>query len=333
MSNPLVGNNIISVEQFDPDELNFILDWTELMRELDEDRIPCNLLGGRQLTALFYQPSSRTFGSFTAAMQQLGGSVIPIQNVDYSSVAKGESLTDTVQTFASYSDVIALRHPDDDSSEIAAKATKKPVINAGSGKLRHPTQALLDLATIENYRKSAGKSREDLTVTMVGDLLNGRTIKSLLRVWPNYTENGGTIYLVSPNQLRMPINEIRQARRIGLAVEEFNFIEDVLPKTDVLYMTRVQKEHFDNMDEYEALKNFYTLTPEMMGLAKGPGEMIVMHPLPRVGEISTAIDSDPRAQYIKTQMPYGKWVRMALLAAVLGREEDQIRGYLENGNR
>jgi aspartate carbamoyltransferase len=317
--NTLEGKDILTADQFNYYDIEFILNITEQMKQIDSSREHCDILKGKILAAIFYQPSSRTFGSFLAAMQRLGGGIIPIQGVEYSSVAKGEDLKDTIETFSNYSDVIALRHPDNNSSIIAAEASNKPIINAGSGTNEHPTQAILDIATINYFVSQNDKRRKNVVLTMVGDLLNGRTVHSLLKIWPTYLQgSSSTVYLVSPDETRMPIDLINEAKRRGLKIEETNSLEDALPYTNVLYMTRVQKEWFKDQDLYERIKNRYILTPEMMELAKPPGEMIIMHPLPRVGEIPHSIDNDPRAWYLKVQEPYGLWSRMAILAAVLG---------------
>jgi len=330
MTNPLAGKDILTSDQFDLETLESVLRWTEMMRIIEQTGRPCDLLNGNILTALFYQPSSRTFGSFLSAMQRLGGGIIPIQNVDYSSVIKGEDLPDTIATFASYSDVIALRHPDNGSSLIATDATEKPIINAGSGTSEHPTQTLLDIATIENYVRRNGRSRKELVLAMIGDLKNGRTVHSFLGLWPTYTMNSSTVYCVSPESLRMPIDLLRNARNAGLEVEETTDLNEVVGLADVLYMTRVQKEWFKDAEEYKEVKGEYVITPETMERAKPEGEMILLHPFPRVDEISRDVDSDPRAQYMKIQIPYGLYTRMAILAAVLGVEEEQISGYIED---
>ena len=328
MNNSLVGKDILSADQFDPETLEFILRWTEMMKEIEQSGKPCNLLKGKILTNLFYQQSSRTFGSFLGAMQRLEGGIIPIHGAaEYSSVAKGEDLYDTVATFSNYCDAIALRHPDDNSSEIAARASRKPIINAGSGRAEHPTQAVLDIATIQDYVRESGRKRGDLVLTMVGDLGNGRTVHSLLNLWPAYTRNSNRVFCVAPERMRMPIEFLRKAKQAGLDVEETTDLSKVLPETDILYMTRVQKEWFKDPEEYERVRLAYVLTPELMERAKPQGQMIIMHPLPRAGEIPHSIDTDPRAYYLRKQEPYGLWSRMAILGAVLGLEENQILEY------
>jgi aspartate carbamoyltransferase len=225
-------------------------------------------------------------------------------------VTKGESLTDTVRTLECYADVIVLRHPETGSAAIAAKAARKPLINAGDGIGEHPTQALLDTFTIFE-ELTAGI--DGMTVTMLGDLKYGRTVHSLARLLSLFKVR---INYVSPDILRMPREVMDEVGAKGIPQAEFSSITDVLPETDVLYVTRVQKERFEDPAEYEKVKGAYVIEPEIMKAAKQA--MIVMHPLPRVGEISVDFDVDPRAAYFR-QMEYGLYVRMALLAMVLGK--------------
>jgi aspartate carbamoyltransferase len=241
-------------------------------------------------------------------MERLGGSVIPINEVRYSSVAKGESLPDTVRTLECYADVIVLRHPETGSAALAAQYARKPIINAGDGIGEHPTQALLDSFTI---REELGQI-DGLTVTMLGDLKYGRTVHSLARLLSLYNVR---LNYVSPEILRMPAEIIDELPRT-MSQKEYGTLEEILPETDVLYVTRVQKERFASEEEYESVKGSYVISPETMKIAKE--NMIVMHPLPRIGEISMEFDSDPRAAYFR-QMEYGLYVRMALLAMVLGK--------------
>jgi aspartate carbamoyltransferase len=270
-----------------------------------------DLLKGKILANLFYEPSTRTSSSFTAAMERLGGSVIPINEVRYSSVSKGESLPDTIRTLECYADVIVLRHPETGSAAIAAKAARKPVINAGDGVGEHPTQALLDTFTI--FEELNAGNVDGMTVTMLGDLKYGRTVHSLARLLSLFNVK---INYVSPEILRMPKEVMDEVGEQGIAQAEYNSLETVLPETDVLYVTRVQKERFEDPAEYEKVKGAYVIDPAIMKAARQ--QMIVMHPLPRVGEISVDFDDDPRAAYFR-QMEYGLYVRMALLAMVLGK--------------
>ena len=303
------GQHILSVSQFARPDLEYIFAVAEEMRTMVERVGTFDLLKGKILTNLFYEPSTRTSSSFTAAMERLGGSVIPISEVKYSSVAKGESLPDTVRTLECYSDVIVLRHPETGAAATAARYAHKPIINAGDGTGEHPTQALLDLFTI---REELGRL-EGLTVTMLGDLKYGRTVHSLSRLLALY---GSKLNYVSPDILRMPTSIIEELGKSGLVQNEYTQLDPVLAETDVLYVTRVQKERFEDLTVYESVKGAFVITPETMKSAKS--QMVLMHPLPRVGEISYEVDSDPRAAYFR-QMEYGLYVRMALLAMVLGK--------------
>jgi aspartate carbamoyltransferase len=305
------GKDIISVKQFGRSDLEYVFGVAHEMRGMVERVGTFDLLKGKILANLFYEPSTRTSSSFTAAMERLGGSVIPINEVKYSSVSKGESLPDTIRTLECYTDVIVLRHPETGSAAIAAKAARKPVINAGDGVGEHPTQALLDTFTI--FEELSSGSVDNMTVTMLGDLKYGRTVHSLARLLSLYNVR---INYVSPEILHMPKEVMDEVGAKGIQQAEFNSLSDVLPQTDVLYVTRVQKERFEDPADYEKVKGAYVIDPEIMKAAKQ--DMIVMHPLPRVGEISVDFDEDPRAAYFR-QMEYGLYVRMALLAMVLGK--------------
>jgi len=306
---PLYGKDILSVKQFGRGDLEYIFGVAHEMREMVARVGSFDLLKGKILASLFYEPSTRTSSSFTSAMERLGGSVIPINEVRYSSVAKGESLPDTVRTLECYADVIVLRHPEVGSAALAAQYARKPIINAGDGVGEHPTQALLDLFTV---KEELGRI-DGLTVTMLGDLKYGRTVHSLARLLSLYDAR---INYVSPEILRMPQEIIDEIKVHGISQAEYDTLDTILPMTDVLYVTRVQKERFEDLDLYENVKGSFVITPETMQNAKE--RMIVMHPLPRVGEISIEVDNDPRAAYFR-QMEYGLYVRMALLAMVLGK--------------
>jgi aspartate carbamoyltransferase catalytic subunit len=308
---PWYGRDIISVKQFKREDLEYIFGVAHEMRGMVERVGTFDLLKGKILANLFYEPSTRTSSSFTAAMERLGGSVIPINEVKYSSVSKGESLPDTVRTLECYADVIVLRHPETGSAAIAAKAARKPVINAGDGVGEHPTQALLDTFTI--FEELSAGNVDGMTVTMLGDLKYGRTVHSLARLLSLFNVR---INYVSPEILRMPKEVMDEVGEKGIPQAEFSSLTEVLPGTDVLYVTRVQKERFEDPAEYEKVKGAYVIDPGIMKAAKQ--QMIVMHPLPRVGEISVDFDDDPRAAYFR-QMEYGLYVRMALLAMVLGK--------------
>ena len=308
---PWFGKDILSVKQFSREDLEYVFGVAHEMRGMVERVGTFDLLKGKILANLFYEPSTRTSSSFTASMERLGGSVIPINEVKYSSVSKGESLPDTIRTLECYADVIVLRHPETGSAAIAAKAAKKPVINAGDGVGEHPTQALLDTFTI--FEELGAGQVDGMTVTMLGDLKYGRTVHSLARLLSLFKVK---INYVSPEILKMPKEVMDEVGAKGIPQAEYSSLEEVLPETDVLYVTRVQKERFEAPADYEKVKGAYVIDPAVMKAAKK--EMIVMHPLPRVGEISPDFDEDPRAAYFR-QMEYGLYVRMALLAMVLGK--------------
>ncbi len=307
--NSFSGKDILSVDQFDRERLTYIFSLAAHMRELVERQGGTDLLKGRVLACLFYEPSTRTSSSFIAAMNRLGGTVIPItQGVQFSSVSKGETLPDTVRTLEQYADAIVLRHPETGAAQIAADYASRPILNAGDGTGEHPTQALLDLFTI---REELGRV-DGLHIAMAGDLKYGRTVHSLTRLLMEYDVS---LSFVSPEILRLPLDLMNRVREQGIDVRETYNVADVIESADVLYVTRVQKERFNDLSQYEEVKNFYEITPELMGQAKD--EMVVMHPLPRVGEIHYSVDDDPRAAYFR-QVRNGMFIRMALLAAVLG---------------
>jgi len=307
---PWYGKDILTVKQFSRADLEYIFRVAHEMRIMVERIGTFDLLKGKILANLFYEPSTRTSSSFMAAMERLGGAVIPISEVRYSSVAKGESLPDTVRTLGCYADVIVIRHPEVGSAALAAKHAKRPVINAGDGVGEHPTQALLDTFTI---REELGRL-DDLTVTMLGDLKYGRTVHSLARLMTQFS--GTRLNYVSPDILRMPEDVMDEVTSRGVPQAQYTTLDEVLPETDVLYVTRVQRERFEDPTMYDKVKESFIVTPEIM--VAGKRRMIVMHPLPRVTEISMEFDDDPRAAYFR-QMEYGLYVRMALLAMVLGK--------------
>lgn len=309
VNNGFFGQDILSVRQFDREKLAYIFAVADEMRTLVRRFGSADLLSGKVLVNLFYEPSTRTASSFMAAMLRLGGQVIPINEVRYSSVAKGESLPDTVRTLECYADVIVLRHPEVGSAQIAADYASKPVINAGDGIGEHPTQALLDLYTIE---EELGRL-DGLKVAMVGDLKYGRTVHSLTRLLTLYDTE---FYFVSPDILRLPSDMLAEVRARGHKAFEVEDVHEVIGEVDVLYVTRVQKERFADLTEYERVKDYYVIEPRLMALAKPTA--VLMHPFPRVGEIAYAVDRDPRAAYFR-QMENGMFIRMALLAAVLGK--------------
>ncbi len=308
---PWYGQDILSVNQFDRKDLEYIFAVAHEMRVMVERVGTFDLLKGKILANLFYEPSTRTSSSFTSAMERLGGSVIPINEVKYSSVTKGESLVDTVRTLECYADVIVLRHPETGSAAAAAKAARKPIINAGDGTGEHPTQALLDTFTI---REELGRL-DRLNVTMLGDLKYGRTVHSLARLLSKYRRHPPRLRLA-----RNPTHAQRGHGRGGCPQGAADRTHQPWPgrcrPATCSYVTRVQKERFEDPAAYEQVKNAYVIDPAVMKSAKQ--DMIVMHPLPRVTEISMDFDEDPRAAYFR-QMEYGLYVRMALLAIVLGK--------------
>jgi aspartate carbamoyltransferase len=309
LTNGFFGQDILSVKQFDHDKLDYIYHVADEMKSLVKRFGKANLLDGKILANLFYEPSTRTSSSFQAAMLRLGGRCISINEVHYSSVTKGESLPDTIRTMESYCDLTVLRHPEKGSAELAAHYARKPLINAGDGIGEHPTQALLDIYTIEDELKRL----EGLKVAMMGDLKYGRTVHSLTRLLSLY---GTEFYFISPDQLRMPGYILDEVRASGHTFAELDNVQAVIGDIDVLYITRVQKERFADEDQYEKLKDVYVVDLDLMAQAKK--EMVVMHPLPRVYELKMEVDDDPRAAYFR-QMENGMYIRMALLAAVLGK--------------
>lgn len=267
---------------------------------------------GKKLATLFYEPSTRTRLSHEAAMLNLGGNVMGFSSAASSSAAKGESVADTIRTISCYADIVAMRHPKEGAPMVAAQYSRIPVINAGDGGHQHPTQTLTDLLTI----KSVKGRLDNMTIGLCGDLKFGRTVHSLVSALVRYP--GIKFILISPDELRMP-GYIRHdvLDKNNIPYEEMVRLDDALPKLDILYMTRVQKERFFNEEDYLRMKDFYVLNAEKMKLA--PADMYVLHPLPRVNEISTDIDDDPRAAYFR-QTQYGVYIRMALILKLLGIE-------------
>lgn len=268
---------------------------------------------GKKLATLFYEPSTRTRLSFESAMINLGGSVLGFSSADSSSASKGESVSDTIRVISCYADICAMRHPKEGAPMVAAEKAGIPVINAGDGGHQHPTQTLTDLMTIRELRGSL----DNFTIGLCGDLKFGRTVHSLIRSLIRY--KNVKFILISPKELRVP-DYIREDVLIhnNVEFEEVERLEDVIPQLDILYMTRVQKERFFSEDEYLRMKDFYILNKEKMAAAKD--NMYVLHPLPRVNEISVEIDDDPRAAYFK-QVQFGVYVRMALILTLLGLDK------------
>lgn len=264
---------------------------------------------GKKLATLFYEPSTRTRLSFETAMLNLGGSVIGFSSADSSSASKGESVSDTIRVISCFADICAMRHPKEGAPLVASMHSSIPVINAGDGGHQHPTQTLADLMTIKELKGGF----DNLTIGLCGDLKFGRTVHSLIESLVRY--NNVKFVLISPKELQVPSyirNDVLRAS--GNEFEEVERLEDAIPKLDILYMTRVQKERFFNEEEYMRMKGYYILDKAKMALAKD--DMIVLHPLPRVNEISVEIDDDPRACYFK-QVKYGMYMRMALILKLL----------------
>lgn len=270
---------------------------------------------GKKLATLFYEPSTRTRLSFTAAMMELGGNVLGFADAASSSVSKGETVRDTVRVVENFADIIAMRHHIEGAQLAATEVSRVPIINAGDGSHAHPTQTLTDLLTIT---RELGRL-DNLTIGFCGDLRFGRTVHSLIKAMSR--QKGIKIVLIAPPQLRLP-DYIKQdvCDRLGLEYKEVDTLEEAMPELDVLYMTRVQKERFLDEDEYEAVKDSFVLDSDKMALAKE--KMAVLHPLPRVNEILEEVDSDPRAAYFR-QVENGKFVRMALIASLLDWKDDE----------
>lgn len=308
------GKDILSLDQFSEKDLKILFPLTRKMKDIAVNAKPSRILEGNIVTLIFYEPSSRTFGSFSASVKQLGGQTVEIQNPQqFSSVAKGETLKDTIRTLEAYSDAIVMRHSEIGSAKKAADAAFfVPIINAGDGTGEHPTQALLDLYTI--YEKF-GKL-DNLTGLIAGDILNGRTVHSLIRGLSLY--KGNTLYLLSPKELRLSQADLKDFSKRGIKLIEIQGEKEIPKNANFWYWTRVQKERFKDIEAYEKLKNRFIVTEKLLK-TYGNKNMILMHPLPRIGEIDEAVDKDPRAVYLKSQVRNGMYVRMALLALILGK--------------
>ena len=299
--------HLMSPLDFSVDELDKLLDLAN-----DIEKYPnkyAHACEGKKLATCFYEPSTRTRLSFEAAMLNLGGSVLGFASADSSSASKGESVSDTIRVISCYADICAMRHPKEGAPLVASQKSRIPVINAGDGGHQHPTQTLADLLTIRSLKGRL----DNMTIGLCGDLKFGRTVHSLISALIRYP--GIKFVLISPEELRIP-SYIREdvLRANNIPFTEVERLEDANPQLDVLYMTRVQKERFFNEEDYVRLKDFYILTKAKMELA--PEDMIVLHPLPRVNEISVEVDDDPRAVYFK-QAQYAVYVRMALILTLL----------------
>ena len=300
--------HVISPLDLSIDELDEVLTLAEKIIASPEKY--ADVCHGKKLATLFYEPSTRTRLSFEAAMMNLGGNVLGFSSADSSSAAKGESVADTIRVISSYADICAMRHPKEGAPLVAAQYSSIPVINAGDGGHNHPTQTLTDLLTIKNLKGRL----DNLTIGVCGDLKFGRTVHSLIRAMIRY-ENVKFV-MIAPDELRIPDylrTEVLDAQNIPY--KEVNVLEPVMPELDLLYMTRVQKERFFNEEDYIRLKDSFILDTKKMRHARE--DMLVLHPLPRVNEISVEIDDDPRAVYFK-QAEFGVYVRMALIMKLLG---------------
>ncbi|MFQ9509989.1 MAG: aspartate carbamoyltransferase [Lachnospiraceae bacterium] len=302
--------HLLSPLDFSVEEITTLLDLAndiELHREKYAHK--CD---GKKLATLFYEPSTRTRLSFEAAMMNLGGNVIGFSSASSSSASKGESVADTIRMVSCYADICAMRHPKEGAPMVASLNASIPVINAGDGGHQHPSQTLTDLLTIRSLKGRL----DNMTIGFCGDLKFGRTVHSLIHALARYT--GIKFVLISPQELRIP-SYIREdvLKAGGFEFEEITDLEEAMPQLDILYMTRVQKERFFNEEEYIRMKDCYILDKQKMAFAKK--DMIVLHPLPRVNEISVEVDNDPRASYFK-QVQYGVYVRMALILTLLGLE-------------
>ena len=292
---------------FTTDELEKLFDLANEIEKQPEKY--AHICEGKILATCFYEPSTRTRLSFESAMTRLGGRVIGFSDANSSSAAKGESVSDTIRVISCYADICAMRHPKEGAPMVAASRSLIPVINAGDGGHQHPTQTLTDLLTIRSLHGSLG----GYTIGLCGDLKFGRTVHSLINALVRYDDI--KFVFISPTELRVPDYVTDMLNEKGIEYEEVIKLEDVIGDLDMLYMTRVQKERFFNEEDYIRLKDFYILTPEKLALAKE--NMLVLHPLPRVNEISVEVDDDPRAAYFK-QAQYGVYVRMALILTLLG---------------
>ena len=299
--------HLMSPLDFSVEELDALLDLANDIEKHPEKY--AHACAGKKLATCFYEPSTRTRLSFEAAMLNLGGSVLGFSSADSSSAAKGESVSDTIRVISCYADICAMRHPKEGAPLVASQKPTIPVINAGDGGHQHPTQTLTDLLTIRSLKGELG----NITIGLCGDLKFGRTVHSLIHALIRYPNV--RFVLISPEELRVPSyirEDVLEAKHIPYT--DVERLEDAMPELDILYMTRVQKERFFNEEDYIRLKDYYVLTKAKMELAKK--DMLVLHPLPRVNEISVEVDDDPRAAYFR-QAQYGVYVRMALILTLL----------------
>ena len=305
-----MARSIVNILDLSVDEIHHLLDLAD-----DIDQHPekyQDRCAHKQLATLFFEPSTRTRLSFESAMLALGGQTLGFAGAANSSASKGESVSDTIEVMSNYVDIIAMRHPKEGAPVVASMHTSVPLVNAGDGGHFHPTQTLADLLTIRRTKGTV----EGLTIGLCGDLKFGRTVHSLIDAMLRYPNN--RYILISPEELRLPEYEIDKLKEAGAEFVETRSLEEAMPELDILYMTRVQKERFFNEEDYLRLKDIYILTPEKLKTAKA--DMAILHPLPRVNEISVAVDQDPRAKYFY-QTRCGKQMRMALILYLLGLDK------------
>ncbi len=311
MENTLFGKDIIGADSISKEEVKIIFDTTREMGKIVKSKGGDDRLKGKVMAALFFEPSTRTFSSFITAMQRLGGGIIPLNGMQNTSIAKGESFEHTIKVFSRYADCIVIRHNSAGKPQTAADCADIPVINAGDGGNEHPTQGLFDSYTILDHFGSL----DGLIVSLVGDLTYGRTVHSLSQILAKI-DSGIRFNFVSPPQLKMPDMIKSKLKNAGVKIMETERLAEVINVSDVIYMTRVQKERFTDVSEYEKLKSFYELDRNSLMHAKR--DMIVMHPLPiAAGEINKDLDADKRAVYLNTELTNGLHLRMALLDLIL----------------
>lgn len=302
--------HVISVHDLSAEQIVTVLDKAEHMVEIAKGRATSDLLMGKVLASIFFEPSTRTRLSFETAMNRLGGGVVGFAGTEATSVVKGETLADTIRMVSGYADAVVLRHPREGAAKLATEFSDVPILNAGDGAGQHPTQTLLDLFTI---RTEKGRL-ENLNISLVGDLRYGRTVHSLAYALSKF---GNTINLVSPEGLEMPGEVVGYLKDKGMFGQACHALDEVIADTDILYVTRIQKERFPDPVEYKKVAGIYRVDPKLV--SQGPEDMIIMHPLPRVQEISPEVDALPQAKYF-IQAFNGVPVRMALLSMVMGGE-------------
>ncbi len=314
ISEVFFGKDVISLDQFDQKSIDLLFRQVIKIKKTPTKKL-LKILSGKVVALLFFEPSTRTFSSNSSAVKRLGGQTIEYQNpLLTSSVVKGETIEDTIKMFEQYSDAIVIRHPQVGIAKKVSNISDIPIINAGDGIGEHPTQALLDMFTI--YEKH--QHLDHLKGLLVGDLLNGRTVHSLIRGLSIFPKN--TLYLLSPKELKLSKEDFQASEKRNIKLIEIKSFEEIPSDCHFWYWTRVQKERFSDKNEYEKLKHSFILTKKLVDKKAGKNTLI-MHPLPRVGEIETAVDSDPRAVYLTTEAKNGMYVRMALFSLILGDEK------------